>query len=138
MNFFLLKKSKIFLFLLLFLLIIDQLVKRQFILQDRAILNSGIAFGLFSGSGELILAISVVLVIFLLFFLKPSIIRGLGFVPVGLFAVGAISNLLDRFFWGAVVDYFTLPFFPSFNLADIALVSAAIWFLKKILWRKKN
>jgi len=137
-NFFLLKKSKIFLFLLLFLLIIDQLVKRQFILQDRAILNSGIAFGLFSGSGELILAISVVLVIFLLFFLKPSIIRGLGFVPVGLFAVGAISNLLDRFFWGAVVDYFTLPFFPSFNLADIALVSAAIWFLKKILWRKKN
>jgi len=136
-NFLLLKKSKVFLFLLLFLLI-DQLVKRQFILRGRAILNSGIAFGLFSGSGELILLISVIIVIFLLFFLRPSIIRGLGYVPVGLFAVGALSNLLDRFFWGAVIDYFTLPLLPSFNLADMALVSAAIWFLKELLWRKRN
>lgn len=48
---------------------------------------------------------------------------------------GAISNLLDRFLYGAVVDYFDLKYFTIFNLADV-MISVGVFtfficFLKK-------
>lgn len=35
--------------------------------------------------------------------------------------VGAFSNLLDRFKYRAVIDYFNLSFFTAFNLADVMI-----------------
>lgn len=35
--------------------------------------------------------------------------------------LGGLINGFDRFFRGCVTDYLHLPFFPSFNLADIML-----------------
>jgi len=39
---------------------------------------------------------------------------------------GAASNLLDRFWRGAVVDFIDLRFWPVFNLADIAICVGAL------------
>ncbi len=39
---------------------------------------------------------------------------------------GAISNILDRFLFGYVVDYLELKYFTVFNLADIMIVAGAI------------
>jgi signal peptidase II len=44
---------------------------------------------------------------------------------------GAASNLYDRLRRGAVVDFLELGWWPSFNLADVAItlgVVVAIWF----------
>ena len=43
---------------------------------------------------------------------------------LGLVLGGACSNLIDRFFYGCVIDYLNLPLlsaFPAFNLADVAI-----------------
>ena len=39
---------------------------------------------------------------------------------------GAASNLLDRFWRGAVVDFIDLRFWPVFNLADVAICVGAL------------
>ena len=47
-------------------------------------------------------------------------------VAVGLIAGGAIGNLLDRLHNGSVVDWLDLSWWPTFNLADIAISLGAI------------
>lgn len=53
--------------------------------------------------------------------------RGVGATAVGLAAVlgGAAANLLDRASDGTVTDYLHTGWWPTFNLADIAIVTGA-------------
>jgi len=39
---------------------------------------------------------------------------------------GAISNILDRLFFGYVIDYLELKYFTVFNLADMIIVGGAV------------
>lgn len=40
---------------------------------------------------------------------------------------GGVSNFLDRIFWGGVVDFISLPFFPwKFNLADVGITVGVV------------
>jgi signal peptidase II len=43
-------------------------------------------------------------------------------IPIGLIAGGAFGNLADRLRIDSVTDFIDLPLWPSFNLADIAIV----------------
>ncbi len=45
--------------------------------------------------------------------------------------VGTFSNLLDRFKYGLVIDYFNLSFFTVLNLADVAISLGVII----LIWR---
>ncbi len=48
--------------------------------------------------------------------------------------IGAFSNLLDRFRFGYVIDFISIPFWSVFNLSDIYIVIgviAFIWSMKK-------
>lgn len=40
--------------------------------------------------------------------------------------VGAFSNLLDRIYYGAVIDFIDVPFWSVFNLADIYIVGGVL------------
>ena len=51
------------------------------------------------------------------------------FFAFGLIIAGAFSNLLDRFFYGAVIDYWQMRNFNIFNLADIMIVAGLIIFV---------
>jgi len=42
-------------------------------------------------------------------------------LPLTYILIGAISNILDRFSVGAVIDYFDLTYFTIFNLADVLI-----------------
>jgi len=42
---------------------------------------------------------------------------------------GAISNLLDRFLRGCVVDFIKIGSFPAFNFADLLISSGCFLFL---------
>lgn len=43
-------------------------------------------------------------------------------VPIGLVVGGGLGNLVDRVVHGKVVDFLDLSFWPTFNLADSAIV----------------
>lgn len=45
---------------------------------------------------------------------------------VGLMVGGSLSNAVDGALRGSITDFFRLPFWPSFNMADIALTVGAI------------
>jgi lipoprotein signal peptidase len=39
---------------------------------------------------------------------------------------GTLSNLADRLFFGCVIDFIDLKFWPIFNLADVMIVAGAV------------
>ena len=58
----------------------------------------------------------------------------LGAWPWVFILAGGAGNLLERVFFGCIMDYIALPPFPVFNAADILLTLGAAGFLLR--WRK--
>ena len=83
--------------------------------------NRGVAFGLFSDGGFLLVAIGVASVVALLAFFVTHSRRPLVWLPTGLLLGGAAGNLIDRTRQGYVTDFIDLPFWPAFNVADTCI-----------------
>jgi signal peptidase II len=83
--------------------------------------NRGIAFGLASGGGAGLVALTAAALALVgyLFARRPT--RPWMWLAVGLLAGGALGNLADRVRAGAVTDYVDLLAWPPFNLADVAI-----------------
>ena len=95
--------------------------------------NRGVAFGFFSGGGTAVLVFTLCALAALLgyFLLRPN--RPWLWIPTGLLIGGAFGNLIDRLANGAVTDFIKLPFWPAFNVADMAItfgVLALLWVLE--------
>jgi signal peptidase II len=95
--------------------------------------NTGVAFGVFSGGGALVLIFTLVALAALIgyFALRPG--RRYLWIPTGLLIGGAIGNLIDRIANGAVTDFIKLPLWPAFNVADMSItfgVLALLWVLE--------
>jgi signal peptidase II len=88
--------------------------------------NNGVAFGLASGGGTALVALTVVALVFVgvLFARNPT--RPWMWVAFGLLAGGAIGNLADRVRVGAVTDYVDVFSWPPFNLADVAITLGVV------------
>jgi signal peptidase II len=80
--------------------------------------NSGVAFGLFSGGGIVLVIIGIASVVALLAFFATHSRRPLVWLPTGLLLGAAAGNLIDRLRHGFVTDFIDLPLWPAFNLAD--------------------
>lgn len=52
---------------------------------------------------------------------------------LSLIIVGAVSNILDRILYGAVIDYVDISFLFAFNLADVMIVVGVLILLAKNL-----
>ena len=97
------------------------------------IYNSGIAFGIFDGYGNLASNLLLVITIFILIYLIRLLVKEK--VPIAKFALslitaGALGNIIDRFIDGKVTDFLHLEFgsfsFFIFNLADAFITLGAI------------
>lgn len=91
--------------------------------------NRGIAFGLFAGGGALLVIFALVALAALLVFFARHRDRPLVWLPTGLLIGGALGNLIDRTFEGAVTDFVDLPLWPAFNLADVAITFGVLTLL---------
>jgi signal peptidase II len=106
--------------------------------------NSGVAFGLFAGSGDLgrwlLLTLAVVVSLgLLIWWWRLPMAFSLRRHALLLVVAGAVGNALDRLFYGHVVDFIDFHFFgwhyPAFNIADSAITLGALTLLFS-LWRQ--
>jgi signal peptidase II len=88
--------------------------------------NSGIAFGLLSDGGALLVVGTAVALLALVFFFVTHTGRPLVWLPTGLLLGGAIGNVIDRAREGSVTDFVKFPHFPAFNVADMAITFGVI------------
>lgn len=101
--------------------------------------NTGAVFGILEGQNVLLAILTVLIIGALLYvhrqnkempkhFLckKPWIFthktqNGTGTIAFSLIISGAVSNLIDRIFYGYVIDFIDIHVWPVFNIADSAI-----------------
>jgi signal peptidase II len=88
--------------------------------------NRGIAFGLASGGGTALIAVTFAALAVVGFLFSRDPTRPGMWVAAGLLAGGAIGNLADRVLEGAVTDYIDFLAWPPFNLADVAITAGVL------------
>lgn len=102
--------------------------------------NTGVAFGLFQGKGDLFLYLSLLVVLVLFSYLHLiSVQDRWSTLALGLQVGGALGNLTDRLLFGHVTDFIDFHFWPVFNVADSALtVGTAILLLMLTLEERRE
>lgn len=97
--------------------------------------NQGINFGLMAGDGDLtrwgLIALSLVISVWVWVWARKEADNRWIQISVGLLVGGALGNVIDRIFYGAVADFLNMsccglqnPF--AFNVADITIFAGAI------------
>ena len=93
--------------------------------------NSGAAFS-FATGGTIFLSLFSLIALAVIFYYSPRITSKGWAVVLGLVMGGIIGNLIDRIFRepgllrGHVIDWMQFPHWPIFNIADSAIVIAAL------------
>ncbi|MDS1370307.1 signal peptidase II [Aliarcobacter butzleri] len=132
--------------------IIDQIVKFGFAnlawdvdgpyMSLKLAYNYGVAFSMFSFLDENLKYIQLVIVIIAtLYLLKNRDVFKEYYLPIALLYAGGLSNILDRFTYGAVVDYFYWHYgfeFAIFNFADVIIDLAVVIIIYKQLRQSKK
>ena len=94
--------------------------------------NTGAAFGLFRDQSFVLTIVGLVAVValllyaFLIYRHFPILDSRLGKLALGLVLGGTVGNLIDRLCFGYVTDFIDVGIWPTFNVADSALVVGVI------------
>ena len=91
--------------------------------------NSGVAFGFLSDGGTIVAVVAAAALAALLIFFATHLTRPLVWLPTGLLIGGAAGNLIDRAAEGSVTDFIDPPFWPAFNVADMAITIGVLTLL---------
>ncbi|OCL84097.1 signal peptidase II [Arcobacter porcinus] len=135
------KKLKLAMIIFIAVFIIDQIIKYGFanlgwdangsVMSLKLAYNYGVAFSMFAFLDEYLKYIQLVLVVAgTVYLLLNRDIFYKYYFSIALLYAGGLSNILDRFTYGAVVDYFYWHYlfeFAIFNFADVMInLSVAI------------
>ena len=94
--------------------------------------NRGVAFGMFSDMRWFFVAVTAVLIaiiIYIMFKKKPS--GKMFYISAALI----IGNMIDRIFYGFVVDYISVSFFPPVcNFADYCITVGTLLLIAYVLF----
>lgn len=144
-------KLKLSIFIFLALFIFDQFVKYGFahwswdvdgpVMSLKLAYNYGVAFSMFEFLEHWLKYIQLAMVIGgTIYLVKNKEVFYEYWLAVTFLYVGALSNILDRFTYGAVVDYFYWHYgfeFAIFNIADVIINLAVALILYKQFFSKK-
>lgn len=100
--------------------------------------NRGAAFGIMAGGRVLFIALTFLLLAFLLWYRHQNKHQSfLLEISTGLIIAGALGNLIDRIAKGSVTDFIDFHFFPIFNVADIA-VTCGVFLMAVFIFKDEN
>ena len=93
--------------------------------------NTGIAFGFFKDQGIVFIIVPIIAIILLVFNIyyyrqNNEVISRIYIGAFSLILGGAIGNLIDRIFYGYVIDFIDFRIWPVFNIADSAITIGAV------------
>lgn len=93
--------------------------------------NTGAAFGIMKGSGQILFLVALVVVVLVVawFYYTRHQESAWSFIAMGMVIGGALGNLADRLLRGKVTDFLDLGWWPVFNFADVAIVTGVIIFV---------
>ncbi|MBE5786244.1 MAG: signal peptidase II [Clostridiales bacterium] len=102
--------------------------------------NTGMAMGMFQGNALWIVVFSAALLgvfVWLIIGMRP---KGLAALSISLIAGGALGNVIDRLYYGYVIDMIEILFvdFYIFNVADIGVVCGVIGCGISLLFRPRD
>ena len=92
--------------------------------------NNGVAFGSFAGNRWIFVVLTTALIAAILIYMfkkKPK--SKLFYASVALVVGGGIGNLIDRIFYGYVIDYISLSFFPPDYCITVGTVLLMVYVL---------
>lgn len=139
------KELKIATTIFIVVFIIDQFVKFGFAnlnwdldgpyMSLKLAYNYGVAFSMFSFLEHNLKYIQLAIVLIAtLYLLKNQNVFKEYYFPIALLYAGGLSNILDRFTYGGVVDYFYWHYlfeFAIFNIADVMIDLAVVIIIYK-------
>lgn len=142
------KEFKLSLVIFFFIFVIDQFIKYAFVNFDwdvdgpymslKLAYNYGVAFSMFAFLQEYLKYIQLVIVfIATIYLLRHKGVFFKYFLPISILYAAGLSNILDRFTYGAVVDYFYWHYgfeFAIFNIADVMInISVVLIILMQLI-----
>ena len=148
------KKLAIFTIIFIF---IDQLIKNlvnfymnvneSFILLKNVlnityVHNYGAAFSIFTGARWILVLITIVVLnIIYIFFIKNKKLNKYQTIVYSMLLGGIMGNLIDRFFYGYVIDYIDIRLFnfAIFNIADsLIVISVILLIVEEVLYARNS
>lgn len=88
--------------------------------------NSGAAFGILQGAGTFLLVVSVIGLGAIVAFITLTPLGRWYRLAIGGVLGGALGNFIDRILHGTVTDFVDPRWYPSFNVADSAIVCGVV------------
>jgi signal peptidase II len=118
----------------------SSIINMNGLLQFEYALNTGISWSIFARNDVLMKYLVLPFTGFLICFLLWQAYKRIRFGHNGmgefLIIAGALSNLWDRIIYGGVIDFIALHykewFFPSFNIADMAICLGVLLMLIRV------
>ena len=106
--------------------------------------NTGAAFSSFTGQRVFLILISILCITLIMNLIRKEKYENyLKHISLGILIGGMVGNLIDRIFFGGVIDFISVTIFgyklPVFNIADIGItIGVAIYMIISIIITKKH
>lgn len=98
--------------------------------------NDGVSFSLFTGKRFVIIICSLLILLFLIFYMKKFKPCKRNIIAFSLIYGGLLGNLIDRIIYGYVIDFIDFYIFnynyPIFNIADACICIGVLVLLYSI------
>lgn len=99
--------------------------------------NVGAAFGMLKGYSFVFIIAALAVIIMFIYFYSEIIKNNYLIISSSLILGGTIGNMLDRIYFGYVIDYLNIAFWPTFNISD-ACLTVGVFMLAIYFWKSSE
>ncbi|MBW2971832.1 signal peptidase II [Candidatus Woesearchaeota archaeon] len=100
--------------------------------------NLGGGFGVLAGQSIIFISAAILVLVLIVYFYNKIIYDRLLVFASAFILGGTVGNMMDRLFFGHVIDYIDFAVWPTFNLSDVSLVTGVVLlFIYMYQWQEQ-